>query len=702
MFWKPGTTTPGAHLNEFDRANEGETQVVVYNKFDKLEINQQRVKLPIYSYKDALLYLVENYSTVVIVGSTGCGKTTQIPQYLHEVGWTSGGKLIGITQPRRVAAASVAKRVAEEMGVILGQEVGYNIRFDDCTDPNITTLKYMTDGMLLREMMLDPLLKKYSVIMLDEAHERSLYTDILVGLLKKVQRKRPELRIIVSSATVDAEEFKHFFNGPNLVNPNIKDSVAIMSVPGRLFPVDIFYREKPTDDYITASLETLWNIHYNEPEGHVLIFLTGQEEIDKLIGLIRDKESQSKPHPKGYNLLALPIYSGLPGEKQVKVFKKPPQGTRKVIVATNIAETSITIDDVAYVIDCGFVKIRAYNPKTDTEALVVVPASQSSANQRSGRAGRVRPGKCFRLYTEDAYLNVLPPNSVPEMQRSNLAFVILQLKAMGIENVLRFEFMSPPPAAAMSRALELLYALGALNDAGKLTSPLGEYMTDFPLEPPLAKMLISSGQYKCTEEILSIISMLNVQNIFTSSRTIRNNAADAVKRRFAVHEGDHITLLNVFVSFMKNNQSQKWCQNNSLNFKALQRALDIRNQLEKYVKRFKIPMSSAKGEAEPIVKCILSAYFHNAAQLQPDATYKTLRSNYKLSIHPSSVLFRNPPPWLIFHEVIVTNKEFMRDCTAIQSEWLEEVAPHFYETKHKTLVTNPLTTQKQESGFSLF
>jgi ATP-dependent RNA helicase DDX35 len=511
-FWKPGTIAPGSDIEatQLDRETEKEANVVVYNKHENLSINAQRARLPIFQNKIHILYLLENYPTVIIVGSTGCGKTTQIPQYLHENGWTVGGRCIACTQPRRVAATSVAARVAYEMGVKLGEEVGYSVRFDDCSDPEKTRIKYLTDGMLLREMMLDPLLTKYSVVMLDEAHERSLYTDILIGLIKKVQKKRRDLRVIVSSATVDAEEFKEFFTtSNNWVNPSLKENVAILSIEGRQYPVDIYYTSSPVSDYLQAALNTVFEIHLKEPPGDILVFLTGQEEIESLVKKIKEKNAMYQNRELG--LKVLPLYAGLSMEQQLKPFRPAPPKTRKVIVATNIAETSVTIDGIVYVIDCGFVKIRAYNPKTGMESLVVVPCSQSSCNQRAGRAGRVKAGKCFRLFTEESF-HSLPPKPIPEMQRSNLAMVVLQLKAMGIDNVLYFDFMSPPPAEAMIRALELLYALGALDDSAKLTSTFGVKMAEFPTDPQMSKMLLSSGEFGCSEEILTIAAMLSIQS----------------------------------------------------------------------------------------------------------------------------------------------------------------------------------------------
>ncbi|KAJ2964476.1 hypothetical protein NQZ79_g615 [Umbelopsis isabellina] len=459
-FWKPGTVAPGSTV---DRETENETSeiltVIADQSYRYLSIQQQRERLPIFKSRTQLLYLIEKYQTLVVVGQTGCGKTTQLPQYLEEAGWAAEGRKIACTQPRRVAATTVAQRVAEEIGGKLGDKVGYTIRFEDVTSEN-TRIKYMTDGMLFRETLIDPLLKDYSVIMIDEAHERSLYTDILLGVLKKyvifvdltyrIQKKRPDLRLIISSATLDAEEFYDFFNS-NTTKDKAKDTATIISLEGRMYPVDVLYTTEPVNDYVEKAIQTVFDIHTKEPNGDILIFMTGREEIDRVVSEISDRAS-TLPQ-KALGITPLPIYAGLTTEEQARIFEPTQHGFRKVIVATNIAEASITIDGVVYVIDCGFVKLRAYNPKTGMESLTVAPISKASAKQRAGRAGRVKPGKCYRLYTEESFMQ-LRDSSVPEMQRSNLAPVILQLKALGIDNVLRFHFLTAPPVEMMTRALE--------------------------------------------------------------------------------------------------------------------------------------------------------------------------------------------------------------------------------------------------------
>lgn len=571
-FWKPDSEKPGGGITTERPVNGDDTaDTAIYNPNSSLSMNLQRQRLPIFMHRTNILYLLEKYETVIIVGETGCGKSTQIPQYLHESGWTSEKWKICITQPRRVAVVTVATRVAEERGSFIGEEVGYSIRFDDCCNPQTTRVKFLTDGVLLRETMSDPLLSQYSVIMLDEAHERTLHTDIMIGLLKKIKKKRKDLRIIVSSATLDAEMFKDFFNS-NITNDKSKDTAAILSVKGRSYPGDIHYTLSPVPDYLKTTVDTVMGIHKEEPHGDILAFVTGQDEVESVVSQLIER---ARSLPKGSQYLkVLPMYGGLPHAEQMLVFKPTPHNTRKVVVATNIAEASITINGIVYVIDCGYVKLRAYSPKVGVESLLVVPVSQASANQRAGRAGRVRSGKVYRLYTEHDFL-ALNPATVPEMQRCNMASVLLQLKCLGIDNILRFNFPARPPAQSMIRGLELLYALGALDKHGKLVDPLGTNMAEFPTDPMIAKMLLSSGEFECSEEILSIAAMLQIQNIFLSPSK-QKAAADNAKRKFSVYEGDHITLLNVYEAFLKCNKSSRWCHEHFLNYKGLSRAVKIR------------------------------------------------------------------------------------------------------------------------------
>lgn len=631
------------------------------------------------------MYLLEKYQTLVVQGETGCGKSTQIPQYLAECGYTKigedGKKLaIGVTQPRRVAATTLAARVAEERQCRLGTQVGYNIRFDECFIAGETEIKYLTEGILTREMMSDPLLKQYSVIIIDEAHERTLYTDILLGLVKKILRKRPELRLIVSSATLEAESMKDFFNLNDNEEDSSKDTSTILCIEGRTYPVDIYYLKEAVPDYVKACIDTVISIHEKESSGDILVFLTGQEEVENACSILFDWARQNKHRQDIKKLFVLPLYAALPHSEQMKVFETFPRSVRKVIVATNIAEASVTIEGVNFVVDCGFVKLRFYNPKTCTDSLIIMPTSQASAEQRAGRAGRVRPGKAYRLYREEDFrrLQLFTP---PEIQRTSLPAPILQLKALGINNIVKFQFPAPPPERNIVTALDLLYALGAIDDNGSLTTPLGLQMAEFPLHPMFAKMLLVSAEFGCSEEALTIAAMLQVQNIFTQpSSGQRSIQARKAKHSFSVEEGDWITYLNVFNAFVKEGKVRSWADRNYLNYKGLLRAVEVRHRLVSLLNRFRIKLKSAE-DVDTIRRCIVAGFFANAAYMHHSGVYRTVRGDYELHIHPSSVLYTKsrPPPYVIFNEVLHTSKEFMRDIVTVEPKWLYELAPHYYD-----------------------
>jgi len=675
VFWRPGQDKPGTDLKtERESEGTGAGSFVAYNPNVSLSVQQQRQKLPVFQHRNHILYAVETYQTVVISGSTGSGKSTQVPQYLFEAGWTNESKIIGVTQPRRVAVTSVANRVADEMSTFVGEEVGFSIRFEDCTTEGVTKIKYMTDGYLIREMMSDPLLQKYSVIMLDEVHEQTLYTDIIIGLLKKILRKRPDLRLIISSATLNADSYKEFFNMKKILNKK-EDTSIVMNIDGRAFPVEIFYLQSPAPNYVKAAVQAVIEIHKNEPSGDVLVFLTGQDEVETAIKMIKSEIEETK----NKNLLVLPIYGGLPITEQLKVFQKTPANTRKIVVSTNVAEASITINGIVYVVDCGFHKIRCYNASSGLDSLVVTPVSKASAQQRVGRAGRVRSGKSYRLYTEESF-NKLDSYTVPEIQRTNMSGVVLLLKSLGISNIVRFSFMNRPPAQLMIQGVELLYALGAVDDNCELTHPLGIQMAEFPLDPMLSKMLLCSKEFECSIEAVTVAAMLQIENCFVVPPNKRNKMKRA-KLKFSVHEGDHLTFINIYRAFLRNNKNSQWCYENFLNYKALCKVERICNQLFSLLKRFDIPKVSCGRDSEDIRKCIISGFFANVAKYHPSGEYRSIRSNHALHLHPSSVLatLNPPPPLVVFHQVLCTSKDFMRDATVIQLDWLLELAPSYYD-----------------------
>ncbi|XP_037611623.1 ATP-dependent RNA helicase DHX8-like [Sebastes umbrosus] len=656
-----------------------------YGQKTELSILQQRESLPIFKLKEQLVQAVHDNQILIVVGETGSGKTTQITQYLAEAGYTSRGK-IGCTQPRRVAAMSVAKRVSEEYGCRLGQEVGYTIRFEDCTSTE-TVIKYMTHGMLQRECLLDPDMSLYSLIMLDEAHERTIHTDVLFGLLKKTIQKRKDMKLIVSSATLDAVKFsQYFFEAP------------IFTIPGRTFPVEVLYTKEPETDYLDASLITVMQIHLCEPPGDILVFLTGQEEIDTACEILYERMKSLGPAVP--DLIILPVYSALPSEMQTRIFDPAPLGSRKVIIATNIAETSLTIDGIYYVVDPGFVKQIVYNSKTGIDQLVVTPISQAQAKQRSGRGGRTGPGKCYRLYTERAYRDEMLTTNVPEIQRTSLASTVLSLKAMGINDLLAFDFMDAPPMETLIIAMEQLYTLGALDDEGLLTR-LGRRMAEFPLEPMLCKMLIMSVHLGCSEEMLTIVSMLSVQNIFYRPKD-KQAQADQRKTKFFQPEGDHLTLLAVYNSWKNNKFSNPWCFENFIQARSLKRAQDIRKQMLSIMDRHKLDVVSCGKATVRVQKAICSGYFRNSARKHPHDGYRTLIDQQVVYLHPSSTLFNRQPEWLVYHELVLTTKEYMREVTTIDPRWLVEFAPAFYRVGDPTRLSKVKRQQKLEPLYNRY
>ncbi|KAI3456192.1 hypothetical protein Pfo_012855 [Paulownia fortunei] len=679
-FWKPGTEKPRLVDDEEGGVLFYSTSLSSSSGYGYANIEKQRQRLPVYKYRTAILYLVETHATTIVVGETGSGKTTQIPQYLKEAGWAEGGRMIVCTQPRRLAVQTVASRVSEEMGVKLGEEVGYTIRFEDITNTELTRIKFLTDGVLLREMMDDPLLSKYSVIMVDEAHERSLSTDILLGLLKKIQRRRPELRLIISSATIEAKSMASFFNirrkGRDDEEHGPRKEPAILSVEGRGFNVQIFYVEEPVSDYIRAAVSTVVSIHDEEPMGDILVFLTGQDDIDAAIQLLTEDS-----HRRNQGLIVLPLYSGLPRADQDLVFSPSPRGKRKVVISTNIAETSLTLEGVVYVVDCGFSKQRFYNPVTDIENLVVAPISKASARQRAGRAGRVRPGKCYRLYTEEYFINEMSADGIPEMQRSNLVSCVIQLKALGIDNILGFDWPASPSPEALIRALEVLYSLGVLDDDAKLTSPAGFQVAEIPLDPMISKMILASNDYGCSVEVITIAAVLSIQSIWFSVRGAQKEL-DEAKLRFAAAEGDHVTFLNVYKGFIESGKSSNWCHKNHVNYHAMKKVEEIRQQLRRIAQRLGIALKSCEGDMLVVRKAVTAGFFANACRLEAfshNGLYKTIRSSQEVYIHPSSVLFRVNPKWVIFHSIVSTDRQYMRNVISIDPSWLTEVAPQFYQ-----------------------
>ncbi|KAG0201524.1 ATP-dependent RNA helicase dhx8 [Mortierella sp. GBA30] len=546
------------------------------------------VRRRIYKHRDGLMKAIQDHDLLVVVGETGSGKTTQLPRYVVE---EFRSMRVGVTQPRRIAAVSVAKRVAEEYDCRLGDTVGYTIRFDDNTSSR-TRLKYMTDGVLLREATMDPMLEKYDLIVIDEAHERTVETDVLFGLLKRLKAKRKDLKLLIMSATLDIAKFSDFFH-----------ECPIYTVPGRTYPVEILHSRDSSKlgmlkaGYVAKSVETVMHILTKEvgpgEVGDILVFLTGQHEIERacqdLKKAIQEQENQDgrtrRPLVTLDEVQILPLYASLELLDQAAIFGPTPRNSRKVIFATNIAQTSVTIPNIRFVVDSGFVKQKMYDSTTGMDALLVVPISKAAATQRAGRAGRTRAGICFRLYSKESFEMDMENETVPEIMRTGLAGTVLSLKRLGILDVNGFEFLDRPGQEELSAALRELFLIGAIDRFGRMTET-GHGMVVYPVNPLLARSLIEAEKIGCLDKAITIVAMLSIEEPFYLPRKEEEqDAARGAHAQFYHASGDHLTLLNVFEAWREADYSKDWCHENYLNLRHLRLARSIRSQLRDIVDR---------------------------------------------------------------------------------------------------------------------
>jgi ATP-dependent helicase HrpA len=651
-------------------------------------------ELPITARRDDIVAAIRANQVLIIAGETGSGKSTQIPKMCLEAGLGIGAK-IGCTQPRRVAALSISRRVAEELNVNWGREVGCKIRFDDRSSAQ-TYIKLMTDGILLAETQGDPLLSDYNAIIIDEAHERSLNIDFLLGYLKGLLAQRSDLKLIITSATIDTETFSRAFN-----------NAPIIEVSGRLYPVEVVYAPFDTDSeergdttYIDAAVQATEKALCEPGSGDILIFMPGERDIRETSDLLEGRF--------GREAEIIPLFGLLSAAEQQRVFA--PCDRRKIVVATNIAETSLTIPGIRFVIDSGLARISRYNPRTRTKRLPVEEISQSSANQRKGRSGRVRDGVCIRLYSEENYLE-RPAYTQPEIQRANLAEVILRMKAFHLGDIETFPFVNPAPPAAIDGGYRLLQELGALDAARELT-PLGRDLSHLPIDPTLGRMLLQSQHEHATRELLIIAAGLSIQD--PRERPLdRKEAAAAAHKRFADPQSDFLTLLKIWDAvhdqwekFRTQGQRRKFCKANFLSYLRMREWQDLHAQLHGALAdlgRFQLNESNADYAA--IHRSILTGLLAHVALRQERNTYLGV-GNRQLTVFPGSVLFdRNErtqkpaargktqappkpaathqPPWLMAGEIVETSQLFARTTAGIDPLWIVQLAPHLCQTTHQ-------------------
>ncbi len=632
-------------------------------------------ELPISARVIDIAVAVNEHPVVIVAGATGSGKTTQLPKIALAMG-RGVPKLIGVTQPRRLAATSVAARVATEIGSPLGTDVGYQVRFDDRTTA-ATYVKFMTDGIMLAEIQGDPLLERYDTIVIDEAHERSLTIDFLLGWIKRILPRRPDLKVIVSSATLETERFSAFFDG-----------APVIEVQGRTYPVDVLYEPPAKDiDLPDAVASAIVNVTTLDPQGDILVFLPGEREI-------RDTENALNALDLTHTVIQ-PLYARLSASDQARVFTRLAQ--RRVILATNVAETSVTIPGIVYVVDTGTARLSRYDGRSGITRLQVEGISQASADQRKGRCGRVRAGVCVRLYDEASFAS-RPAFTDPEIKRTGLAGVILRMKSLGLGDVEAFPFLDAPQSKAITEGYRVLEELGAIGDRRELTT-VGEQLARFPVDPRIGRMILAGGEQRCLREVLIIAAALNVQDPRERPREQRQKADD-IHRRFADERSDFMSLLRLW-DFVKDAEKKgssnlrRVCRDTFLSWIRVREWGEIQRQLEEIVRELGLDRSNAGAAALPgarpacakpddgaIHRALLTGLLSKVGLWNAEARVYLGARQTRFAIHPSSSLARKPAPWVMAFELVETTQLFARTAARIEPEWLLEAAPHLLKRSY--------------------
>ncbi len=640
--------------------------------------------LPVAARVDDIKAALNAHQVVVVAGETGSGKTTQLPKLCLEMGRGVAG-MIGHTQPRRLAARTVAARIAEELGVQEGRQVGFQVRFTDASSDE-TLIKLMTDGILLSETQNDPFLNRYDTIIIDEAHERSLNIDFLLGYLKRLLPKRPDLKVLITSATIDVEKFSAHF-----------DKAPIVEVSGRTYPVEILYRppveadgEVELPEQVLAAFEEIRQLERRQRPSHrdVLVFLSGEKEIREVADTLRKQKLS--------DLDVLPLYARLSHNEQQRVFQ--PHAGRRIVLATNVAETSLTVPGIGYVIDSGLARISRYSVRSKIQRLPVEPVSQASANQRAGRCGRLGPGVCIRLYSEADYLS-RPAFTDTEITRTNLASVILQMLALRLGDIESFPFVEPPESRAVRDGFHLLEELQAVDKDGKLL-PLGRDMARLPLDPRLARILLEAAQRHCLSEALIIVSALSVQDPRERPHD-KQQAADEAHRRFWHPESDFWAFINLWQFYEAQRQElgsaalHRLCQKNFLSWMRMREWREVHRQLLLQCQEMKLPLNREPATYEEVHRALLSGYLSQVATRLEDGTWLGARSR-KYAMFPGSTLHRKNVRWLLSAELVETSQLFARMNAKVEPEWIEQQARHLVRKEY----SEPHWEQKQGKVFA--
>ncbi len=617
--------------------------------------------LPVYAQRERILSALESHQVIVVESPTGSGKTTQLPIILHEAGYDRNG-MIGVTQPRRIAAVSVSEFIARQLGEQLGKTVGYKMRFEDRTGHD-TRLKIMTDGILLQEIKLDYDLLQYSVIIVDEAHERSLNIDFILGLLKRALRRRPELKVIISSATINAEIFSEYF-----------DSCPVVRIDTPMYPVQIVYdppaRDGDPEALVDAVVKVVTRLADEERPGDILVFLPGERAI-------KDTSVALGMQPYHKRLHILPLYGRLSKEEQEAVFPPAPEGKTKVVISTNIAETSVTIDGITSVIDSGLVKMNYYNPRTYTSSLVEGPISRAGANQRKGRAGRTQPGTCYRLYRREDYER-RPLFTTEEIYRTDLSEVVLRMAELGITDFQRFDFISSPGAAGIASAVESLLLLDALEPDNSL-SDTGRMMAEFPLLPRHSRVIVEAiKRYPdVIDEAITAAAFLSTNTPFLLP------LGEEIEARHAHHRyrddlGDFVSYLRLFTAYVDAPHKEKFCDSRYLDPRTMAEIRNVKEQLDEIVGALGVPVTGGGACADYLCAVGKGLIQFVCVQSGRDS-YNSLTAD-RILIHPGSVMFRESPRFIVAGEIVRTSRTYARSVSPLQENWVRAVSPSLVET----------------------
>ena len=623
--------------------------------------------LPVYEQKQKILDCLEKNQVVIVESPTGSGKTTQIPVILYEAGYATNG-VIAVTQPRRIAALSVSEFISKQLGTSYPGLVGYKMRFEDKTDAS-TKIKIMTDGILLQEMKLDPWLSKYSVIMVDEAHERSLNIDFVMGLLKRVLKERKDFRVIVSSATMNTQVFSEYF-----------DNAPIVSIDTITYPVSVIYDPIPggvttttdagCDLLLSKICNTVERVLDNGDEGGILIFLPGEK-------IIKDCLDRLYRMPFSRHLHILPLYGRLSKEEQEKVFDEPPAGKKKVIISTNIAETSVTISDITTVIDSGLCKLNFYNPRNFTSSLIESSVSKASCNQRKGRAGRTHEGSCYRLYKRMDF-ETRPEYTTEEIYRTDLSEVVLRMAELGITDFYNFDFIASPGKEGIIGAVDTLNMLGAL-DSDNCLSEIGKMMVRFPLEPRISRIIIEAIMRfpDVIDKALIAASFLSANSPFILPPNEEMEARKA-HHRFRDMQGDFVTYLNIFNAYKQSDNKEKFCKKNYLDERVMAEIDNINYQLTQIVSDMNIPIVQGKGSFNDYLCCVACGMIQFVCIRTGRESYHSLTADH-ICIHPGSVIFKQNPVFIVAGEIVRTSRIFAMSVSPLTKPMLDIINPSLYE-----------------------